>query len=150
MIVLDTAKILTAVKLSLESHVLPALSDDFARVQVLSAVKALAEVSNRLENGDPAERSNAIIEADVRELAASIRSESPDFAAKLDQAVEAKPEGAAPRDRSKQLGEALWDLCSKDPGPAAARLLALLQAEALRTMGEDNIWICPEAIESLT
>ena len=33
---------------------------------------------------------------------------------------------------------------------AAARLLALLQTEALRTMGEDNVWICPEAIESLT
>jgi HAMP domain-containing protein len=150
MIVLDTAKILTAVKLSLESHVLPALSDDFARVQVLSAVKALAEVSNRLENGDPAQRSNAIIESGVRDLAASIRSESPDFAARLDQAVETKPEGDAPRDRSRQLGGALWDLCSKDKGPEAARLLALLQAEALRTMSEDNAWICPEAIESLT
>ena len=150
MIVLDSAQILTAVKLSLESHVLPAISNDFARVQVLSALKALAEVSNRLENGDPAERSNAIIEAGVRDLAASIRSESPDFAAKLDAAVEAKPEGDAPRDRSRQLGGALWDLCSEDQGPAAARLLALLETEALRTMGEDNVWMCPEAIESLT
>ena len=150
MIVLDSAQILTAVRLSLESHVLPAISNDFARVQVLSALKALAEVSNRLENGDPAERSNGIIEAGVRELVDSIRSESPDFAARLDAALKAKPEGDASRDRSRQLGGALWDLCSEDQGPAAARLLALLQAEALRTMGEDNVWMCPEAIESLT
>ena len=32
MIVLDSAQILSTVKLSLETHVLPALSDDFARV----------------------------------------------------------------------------------------------------------------------
>ncbi len=150
MIVLDSAQILTAVGLSLRNHVLPALEDDFARVQVMSALKALAEVSDRLENGDPAERSNAIIEGGVRELADSIRSDAPDFAAKLDAAVAAKPEGDAPRDRSRQLGEALWELCARDEGAAAARLLALLQAEALRTMGEDNAWICPEAIESLT
>jgi len=150
MIVLDSAQILAAVERSLETHVLPVLSDDFARVQVLSALKALAEVSNRLENGDPAERSNGIIEAGVRELAASVRSESPEFAAKLEAAVEATPEGEAPRDRSRQLGGALWNLCSEDQGPAAARLLALLQAEALRTMGEDNVWMCPEAIASLT
>lgn len=150
MIVLDSAQILNAVKRSLETHVLPALDDDFARIQVLAALKALAEVSDRLENGDPAKRSNAIIEAGVRELADSIRAEASDFAAKLDTVLEAKPEGEAPRDRSRQLGEALWTLHSETQGPAAARLLAILQAEALRTMNEDNAWICPEAIASLT
>ncbi|MCP3986547.1 MAG: hypothetical protein GY723_19360 [bacterium] len=150
MIVLDSAQILDSVKRSLETHVLPALSDDFARVQILSALKALAEVSNRLEIGDPAERSNGIIEAGVRDLANSIRSESPDFATKLDAALEVRPEGNAPRDRSRQLGEALWELCSGCQAPPADQLLALLQAEALRTMGEDNVWMCPEAIESLT
>ncbi len=40
MIVLDSAQILTSVKLSLETHVLPELDDDFARVQVLAALKA--------------------------------------------------------------------------------------------------------------
>lgn len=150
MIVLDSAQILSAVKRSLETHVLPALSDDFARVQVLSALKALAEVGHRLENGDPAARSNGIIEAGARELADSLRSESPEFAAKLEAALEARPLGDAPRERSQQLGEALWDLCSTSQGPAANRLLALLQAEALRTMSEDNLWMCPEAIASLT
>ncbi len=150
MIVLDSAQILTSVKLSLETHVLPELDDDFARVQVLAALKALAEVSDRLENGDPADRSNGIIEAGVRELADSIRSESPEFATKLLAALETRPEGDAPRDRSKQLGEALWSLYSENEGPAADRLLAILQAEALRTMSEDNAWICMEAIASLT
>jgi len=150
MIVLDTAQILSSVKLSLETHVLPELSDDFARVQVLSAIKALAEVSDRLENGDPADRSNGIIEAGIRELADSLRSESPEFTAGLEAALAAKPEGDAPRDRSRQLGEALWSLFSQSEGPAADRLLAVLQAEALRTMSEDNAWICPEAIASLT
>jgi hypothetical protein len=150
MIVLDSAQILNSVKLSLETHVLPELRDDFARVQVLSALKALAEVSDRLENGDPSDRSNGIIEAGVRELADSVRSESPDFAAGLDAALAAQPEGDGPRDRSRQLGEALWSLFSQNEGPAADRLLAILQNEALRTMNEDNAWICMEAIASLT
>jgi len=149
MIVLDSAQILNTVKRSLETFVLPALSDDFARVQVLSALKALAEVSDRLENGDPADRSNGIIEAGIRELADSIRAQSPDFSAKLYAALDAKPEGDVPRDRSKQLGEALWNLYSESEGPEADRLLAILQAEALRTMSEDNAWMCPEAIASL-
>ncbi len=150
MIVLDSAQILSTIRLSLETHVLPELSDDFARVQVLSALKALAEVSDRLENGDPAARSNGIIETGVRELANSVRSESAGFAANLDAALAAEPEGDAPRDRSRQLGEALWALYSESDEPAADELLQILQAEALRTMSEDNAWICMEAIASLT
>ncbi len=150
MIVLDSAQILSTIRLSLETHVLPEISDDFARVQVLAALKALAEVSDRLENGDPADRSNRIIETGVRELADSVRSQSPDFSVELDAALDAKPESDAPRERLKQLGEALWRIYSGSEGPEADRLLAILQAEALRTMSEDNAWICPEAIASLT
>jgi len=150
MIVLDSAQILAAVSRSLAAHVLPELSDDFARVQVQSALKALAEVRNRLENGDPCLRSNEIIEAEARKLAESIRSESPAFAAGIDAALAGTPEGDEPRDRARQLGEALWRLVSDHDDPAAARLLAILSAEALRTMGEDNAWMCPEAIASLT
>jgi len=150
MIVLDSVQILGAVRRSLENHVLPGLGDDFARVQVLVALKALAELSDRLENGDPCERSNRVIEAGVRELADSIRSESPAFAAGLDAALAGAPEGGTPRDRGRQLGEDLWVLVSKRDEPAAARLLALLQQEAIRTLGEDNAWMCIEAIASLT
>ncbi len=150
MIVLDSPQILSAIRLSLETHVLPELTDDFAQVQVQAAVKALAEVSNRLENGDPADTSNRTIEAGVRELADSVRSDCPEFAASLEAALAAKPASDAARDRSRQLGEALWSLFSQSEGPAADRLLAILQAEALRTMSEDNVWICPEAIASLT
>jgi HAMP domain-containing protein len=150
MIVLDSGQILAAVRGSLETHVLPELTDDFARVQVQSALKALAEVIDRLDNGDPSARSNAIIESRVRELADSVRADSPEFAASLDAALAATPESDAPRDRGRQLGEALWELVSGNDDPAAARLLAILQAEALRTMGEDNAWMCLDAIASLT
>ena len=52
MILLDSVEILAAVRRSLEAHVLPDLRDDFARVQVQSALKALAEVEDRLVNGE--------------------------------------------------------------------------------------------------
>ncbi|MDP6980126.1 MAG: hypothetical protein QF570_16235 [Myxococcota bacterium] len=150
MIVLDSAQILAAIRRSLETHVLPQLTDDFAQVQVLAALKALDEVGHRLDNGDPAEHSYRLIEAGVRELAESVRSESPDLSAGLDAALSAVAEGDAPRDRLRQLGESLWALYSASEGPGADELLAILQAEALRTMSEDNAWICPEAIASLT
>ena len=150
MIVLDSTQILTSAKLALETHVLPELSDDFARVQVMSVLKALDEVTHRLHNGDPAERSNSMIETNIRQLADSIRSSSPNFATGLDKVLNTQPEGSAARDRSRQLGEDLWKLYSENEGEKADQLLAILQAEALRTMSEDNIWICPEAILSLT
>ena len=150
MIVLESRQILEAIHRSLETHILPALSDEFARVQVQSALKALAEVSDRLENGDPSARSNHLIENHVHELADSIRGDSPEFADLIDTALADQPEDATPRPRGRQLGEALWLLVSRHEGPAAAQLLAILQAEALRTMAEDNQWMCPEAIASLT
>jgi hypothetical protein len=150
MIVLDSAEILAAVRRSLETHVLPQLSDDFARVQVQAALKALAEVGDRFTNGDPCDRSLGIIEAGVRELVDSIRSESPDFAAELEAALAGTPAGDSSRDRARQLGEALWVLVSARDEPASERLLVLLQEEAVRTLLEDNVWMCPEAIASLT
>ena len=106
MIVLDSAQILAAVSRSLEAHVLPAVGDDFARVQVRAALKALAEVRDRLENGDPCERSNRIIEAVARQLADSLRQQAPAFAAGLDAALNGAPAGDTPRDRARQLRSA--------------------------------------------
>jgi hypothetical protein len=150
MIHLDSAQILAAVRRSLESHVLPELSDDFARVQVYAALKTLAEVGDRLEHGDPCERSNRITVAGVRQLADSLRPENPGFAAKLDAALANVPEEGPPRERARRLGESLWELVSGNDDPAAARLLELLRQEALRTVAEDNTWMCGEAIASLT
>lgn len=149
MILLDSVEILAAVRRSLEAHVLPELRDDFARVQVQAALKALAEIGDRLENGEPCERSIHNIEAGVRELADSIRSESPAFAEGLVAALAAPPADAAPRERSRQLGDALWSLVSGSEDPAAVRLMALLREEALRTASEDAEWMCGEAIASL-
>lgn len=149
MFVLDSEQILSAVRRSLTKHVLPELSDDFARVQVLQTLKSLEEVEERLSNGDPSERSNQIVESEVHALADSLRDEAPDFAAKLDAALAAVPAGA-PRARARGLGESLWPLVTSGEEPGASRLLAILQQEAIRILGEDNRWICPEAIASLT
>ena len=150
MILLDSVEILAAVRRSLEAHVLPDLRDEFARVQVYSALKALAEVEDRLANGEPCERMNRRIETGVRELAESVRYASPAFAESLEAALAAAPPGAAPREQARQVGEALWRLASESEDPAAKRLWALLRDESLRATAEDALWMCGEAFESLT
>ena len=80
----------------------------------------------------------------------SIRTGNPGFAARLDAALSAAPDEGPPRERARRLGEALWELVSGNDDPDAARLLELLRNEALRTVGEDNAWMCGEAIASLT
>ena len=89
-------------------------------------------------------------ESGVRELAESLRTEDPGFAAKLDAAPASAPDEGPPRERARRLGESLWTLVAGSDDPAAARLLDLLRQEALRTVGEDNAWMCGEAIASLT
>ena len=84
MIVLDSVQILAAVARALETHVLPELEDEFAAVQVHATLKALAEVSDRLQNGDPCQRMNERIEAGARGVAESIRAESPAYAEEID------------------------------------------------------------------
>jgi len=105
MILLDSVEILAAVRRSLEAHVLPELRDDFARVQVQSALKALAEVEDRLVGGEPCERMNRDIETGVRALADSVRSESPGFARSLEAALAAAAPDAT--SRREKLGSAL-------------------------------------------
>ena len=150
MILLDSAEILAAVRRSLEVHVLPDLRDEFARVQVLSALKALAEVEDRLVNGEPCERMNHDIETGVRELADSVRSESPGFAESLETALAAAAAGATPREQAVQVGEALWRLASESQDPAAVRLWELLRDESLKATAPDGLWMCAEAFEPLT
>jgi hypothetical protein len=150
MFVLDSVQILAAVRRSLTNHVLPALEDDFARVQIVQTLKALEEIEDRLVNGDPSARSNEVVAAGVLALADSLRSESPEFAGQLDAVMAAVPADGEPRERSRRMGEALWPLVTSGEEPGSTQLLALLQQEAIRILGEDNRWICPDAIASLT
>jgi hypothetical protein len=150
MFVLDSVQILAAVRRSLTKHVLPALDDDFARVQIVQTLKALEEVEDRLLNGDPSARSNEVVASGVRELADSLRDESPEFADKLDAAMAVIPAEGEARERARRIGEALWPLVTSGDDPGSAQLLELLQQEAVRILGEDNRWICPDAIASLT
>ena len=149
MINLDSVQILTAVQRALETHVLPELQHEFASVQVYASLKALAEVIDRLQDVDPCERMNDRVETGAREVAESIRAESPTRAEEIDAALAARPESDEPRDRARQLGEALWSLISEGQDPAAEKLLDVLRQNALQSAGEDAIWICGESIHSL-
>jgi hypothetical protein len=68
----------------------------------------------------------------------------------LDAVMAAVPADAEPRELSRRMGEALWPLVTSGEEPGSTQLLALLQQEAIRILGEDNRWICPDAIASLT
>ncbi len=149
MLTVDSVQILAAVRRSFDAHVLPKLDDDFARVQVAAALKALEEVSHRLEEGDPCELLNSNIESDAVELANTVRGESPDFASALDRAVAGAPRGDDPRERNRQLVEALWPLASQEGDANAAKLLELLSRRGIEAAERDAVWMCPEALLSL-
>ena len=150
MILLDSKEILDAVGRSLETHVLPRLDDDFARVQVLSALKALAEVADRFANGDACEAMNENIRAGVSDVAARTRDEAPEFAAALEAALAAAPVDAAARDWNRRVGEALWALIDRREHAACSDVLELLREQAKLVVAGDGQWMCPEAIASLT
>ncbi len=148
MILLDSEQILAAVRRSLETHVLPSLDDDLAQTQVHAALTALAEVSHRLEHGDPYVDVNARLESGLRSLAAEIRGESPELAVEIEAALAAATGVDDPRERNRGLGEALTGLLGRDD-PGVGRVRQLLEQEANRTAGEDSTWMNAVAIESL-
>lgn len=151
MILLDNQQILTAVQRSLETHILPMLDDDFAKVQVASAMKALQEVLDRLADGDPCDRMNADLVSGGRAIAAEHAESSPTFSRQLEQVLTALPETGEARDKNRALGEALWQLVEgENDDPAAKALLRLLYDQALAAYSADGRYISIEAIASLT
>lgn len=149
MILLDSAQIVAAVRRSLESHVLPELTDEFARLQVISALKALDEVRTRLAEGDPCERQNGALEAELAGVADLVAGDQAGAAEELREILASLPDSPEPRDRTRALGAALTELLAGTDGPVRDQVLAKLQDHATRTAGEDAIWMCREAIESL-
>ena len=148
MILLDSQQILAAIKRSLETHVLPSLDDELAQIQVHAALTALAEVSHRLEHGDPYVEANTRLEDGLRSLTTETRGESPELTAQIEIALTAATGIDDPRERNRCLGEALTGLLERnDPGVAGVR--QLLEQEASRIAGEDSAWMCTAAIESL-
>jgi hypothetical protein len=150
MILLDTLQILAAVQGSLKTHILPKLDDDFARIQVAAALKALEEVSNRIEHGDPCDETNSDLIAGALKVAEDHRASSPDLVARLEAALDAIPDEETGRELNRQLGAALWELVAKNEDPAALDLLELLRAQALKSYSGDTQYISSEAIASLT
>jgi hypothetical protein len=150
MILLDDVKILSAVQRSLDAHVLPQLQDDFARVQVTAAQKALQEVIDRLTEGDPLTRTNEALAAGARQIADECRANAPDFAAGIEAALLGSEEIEDPRERNRQVGEALWQLVSGNDSTQAKQLLKLIYDQAIQTLTADARYVSPEAIASLT
>jgi HAMP domain-containing protein len=147
---LESKEILAAIRRSLETHVLPDVSEGFVQLQVLAAMKALEEVVDRLENGDPSARSNSRLEAGLKEIIANSGEASPEFSAQLTSLLDNLPEETdEPRDRTRALGQALSDLLSASQDPTRWEVVKLLQGEAGVTAGDDQRWQCPEAIASL-
>jgi hypothetical protein len=102
-----------------------------------------------LTDGDPCEQLNSELAASVRELAASVRERSPDYADALEAAV-SEAMAADARERGRELGEGLWQLAEREDEPAADELMTILRAQAMKSATEDAVWMCPEAIHSLT
>lgn len=150
MILLDSRQILEAVQRSLDAHVLPMLEDDFARVQVASAQKALQEVLDRMAEGDPCERMNEALAEGARAIAREHRDTSPELSGRIDAALDAVSRQGEARDVCRALGEALWAIVAGSQDPAARALLALLQEQALAVYSADGRYLCFEAIASLT
>lgn len=148
MILLDTDQILAVIGRSLSTHVLPALDDEYARVQVQAALTALEEVRHRLANGDPYESVNALLRDRLSTFANSVRAASPDAAERVDAALgELGREGDA-RARHRHLAEALTELLASDD-PALGGVRAVLEEQSIHTAAADARWISGPAIESL-
>ncbi|MBW2230660.1 MAG: hypothetical protein JRG92_09505 [Deltaproteobacteria bacterium] len=151
MILLDNHQILAAVQRSLQTHILPMLEDDFAKVQVASAMKALQEVCDRLADGDPCDRMNADLMAGARSIVVEHERGSPELCRRLEQLLSSMPENEDARDLNRALGEGLWQLvAAAHDDPAAKGLLKLLYDQALAVYSADGQYIAIEAIASLT
>ncbi len=149
MILLDNDQILSAIRRSLEQHVLPQIDDEFARIQVVAATLALDEVVDRLRNGDPYERLNPRLEGRLAELCDDLDPALDDgLADVLRRALDEAAQVEDPRRRHATLATSLESLVvGEDPG--RARLRQIVQEEAGRVAAEDAVWLCGPAIESL-
>lgn len=145
---LDSDQTLSAVRRSLVTHVLGALDDDFARLQVLAAVAAIDDVIDRLRNGDPVERSNDRITAGLAALADDCRATDPDASAAVSSVLDSARDIDDPRQRAATLRAGAIELARR-PGPHRHGVLALFNREASMASAEEAPWMCSEAIESL-
>lgn len=145
---LDTDQILGAVGRALATHVLPALDDDYARIQVEAALTALEEVRHRLAEGDPLAGLNAGYRERLAAFADELRSASPEAATRVDAARAHLDDDTDPREQHRRLSEELTRLLA-DPDPALAGLRRLVEELTMTATAADARWICNPAIESL-
>lgn len=149
MMLVGSAQTLAAVARSLAAHVLPAVDDDFARLQVLAAIRALDEVGDRLVEGDPCTRLTADLEEALAAVAAGVAADDRPGAARLEAALADLPRTAEARDRRSELSARLVGVVAGLGGDTKAQVLRTLQDDAAQAAGVDATWACREAIESL-
>ncbi len=148
MILVESREIVAAVRRSLEANVLPAMAEGFSRVQVIAAIRALDEVADRMDNGDPMVRVNERTEADLAVLAVDLAETSPDLSRQIEALLAETANISDPRMRNRVLGEHATEMLAGDD-PAIGRIRFVLEVESGRTSADDAPWMCPEAIESL-
>lgn len=153
MILLDDDQTLSAVRRSLEQHVLPRVEDEFARIQVMAAMLAIDEVLDRIRNGDPYEGVNPRLEARLGSLRAELGGPDTDpHDAALAEGLDAVLDAAAgiddPRERFGALAAGL-DRLVVGEGAGRSRLRQMMQEEAGLVASQDSVWLCGPAIESL-
>lgn len=148
MILLESAEILAAVRRSLEAHVLTVLDDDFARLQVMSAIKAIDDVVDRLERGSPITRSGERVARGLSEVAASVAEDHAEAASALRDLAGSSMSADSGRGALDELFAGAFGVAQSYPDVRDAILRVFDQESSLTTM-EDNQWMCREAIESL-
>lgn len=148
MILVESREILAAVRRSLEVNVLPAVAEDFARVQVIAAIRALDEVADRLDHGDPLHGVNGRLERDLGDLAADLAETSPELGSRVAALLSQTAGISDPREKYRVIGEGVTELLTGDE-PATALIRHVMEVESARTSADDAAWMCPEAIESL-
>ena len=136
MIWLTNQEILRAVRHSLLDHVLPGVSEEYARVQVHAAAVALEEVVTRLASGDP------VAEENLR-IAALLQGAGVNTPAERGQASEEQ------RAYNAAARTAFSDALAAADDHGTDELLAGWAAIERETAKADARWISGEALASL-
>jgi hypothetical protein len=132
MIWLTSKELVDVVRRTLVETVVPAIDDEFARVQAVAAAHALLEVSERLAEGDP-------VTTDTDALTALLEGCG---RRGIEASGDARADNAAAREEiSRAIAEA-------GTGAGGALLSDLRSVESALAR-EDSRWICREAMATL-
>jgi hypothetical protein len=130
---LTSQELLDSTRRSLLENVVPAIDDDFARVQAIAATQVLAEVGARLVEGDPVMLDTRAVEDVLHRWG-------------LPSAESSEAGGRAYNTVARELAyQAIHDADETSRDQLAAEFASVESAVAKR----DLTWVCREAIATL-